>query len=59
MEICSVEKIWWGNTDNTWKPKTELSFASFEAAKEFINKEKAYMFSYMHKYNVLVTIENY
>lgn len=59
MENCIVEKIFWGNTNNTWKPVVTINFDSFEEAKTFVNKEKAYLFSRMHKYNISVKIENY
>jgi hypothetical protein len=59
MKNCKVEKIWWGNTDNIWKPISEIYFDSFELAKEFIDAEKKWMFSYMHRYNISLKIENY
>ena len=58
-EVCIVEKQLWGNTNNSWKPVTYFNFDSFEEAKEFLTKDKEYLFSYMHKYNVSVNIDNY
>ncbi len=59
MKNCKVEKIVWGNTDNVWKPTSEIYFETFELAKEFVDEEKKNKFSYMHRYNISLKIENY
>jgi hypothetical protein len=58
-ENCIVEKIMWGNTDNTWKPTREYTFKSYEDARVFLTEEKSYQFSYMHKYNLNHIIEDW
>jgi|688.fasta_scaffold00323_13 hypothetical protein len=58
-ETCTIEKVLWGNTNNTWKPTSYYSFDSFEKAKEFLNNDKDYLFSKLHTYNVSVKIINY
>ena len=57
--ICTVEVISWGNTDNPWKPVRNYTFNSYGDAKVFLNEEKDYRYSYMHKYNVTILMENY
>lgn len=58
-EICTVEIILWGNTNNSWKPSTTREFSSFEAAKDFVKKEKEYSFSHLHQYNLSMNLNNY
>jgi hypothetical protein len=58
-ESCTIEKISWGNTDNVWKPTRLYTFNTYEEGKSFLLKEKEYQFSYMHRYNVTNTIENW
>lgn len=58
-ETCIVERVMWGNTDNIWKPIHSYTFGSYDEAKVFLNEEKSYRYSYMHKYNVEIKMENY
>lgn len=60
MDICKVDKICWGNTDNVWKPIIHLTFNSFDEGKNYIIKEKKEnKYAYQHKYNISINIENY
>jgi hypothetical protein len=58
-ESCKIEEIRWGNTDNQWKPIYTYHFNTYQEGIDFLTKQKEYRYSYMHKYNLTHTIENY
>lgn len=58
-EQVTIEKILYGNTTNSWKPVINYNFDSYNKAKEFLNKDKQYTFSHLHRYNLTLNINNY
>jgi len=58
-ESCKIEEVCWGNTDNQWKPIRTHYFNTYQEGLDFLTKQKEYRYSYMHKYNLTHTIENY
>jgi len=57
VEKCIVKRTLWANTDNKYQPIQEYTFPSYEAAMSYVATLKSYLFAYMHRIDVNLTIE--